>query len=72
MVEVDKKAAGGGLAGIASTVRPILALIIFSYVFHESKTILTRAYNIRLHAIENYGYSKILRFAISCWLVFFL
>ena len=44
--------------GVVSTwLRPVLAIILLGITIQQCQTILTTAYTIRLHAIENYGYS---------------
>lgn len=44
--------------GVVSTwLRPVLAIILLGITIQQCQKILTTAYTIRLHAIENYGYS---------------
>jgi len=59
MVESAASAAppNNALGGVvASLLRPVLALVVLSFVVKEGIVILTKAYTIRLHAIETYGY----------------
>jgi hypothetical protein len=53
----------GGIGGIFlerffSIARLLLAICLLVLTISQSHTILKRAYSIRLHAIENYGFGK--------------
>jgi len=54
----DKKSGGVGGSSIVTILRHVLALLLLGVTVHQCQTILTRAYTIRLHAIETYGYSE--------------
>jgi hypothetical protein len=47
-----------GVVGVGSLLRPALALLLFVVTLYQCRTILIRAYTIRLHSIETYGYSE--------------
>jgi hypothetical protein len=55
-------AAGIGIGGMFERITPVLRLILATSlvcaVIVQSRTILTNAYSIRLHAIENYGFGE--------------
>ena len=59
---------GGGTDGrsdyIGSLLRPILAVTLLAFVVVQGRTILTKAYTIRLNAIEQYGHSELYVFFI--------
>jgi hypothetical protein len=58
----DKVAAAPGVGGLFERIIPalrlILAISLVCATVVQSRTILTKAYSIRLHAIENYGFGE--------------
>lgn len=46
-------------ASIEAVFRPTLIVVLLSVFLVTSQSILTTAYTIRLHAIENFGYSEL-------------
>ena len=46
-------------ASIEAVFRPTLIVVLLSVFLVASQSILTTAYTIRLHAIENFGYSEL-------------
>ena len=42
--------------GVEDWLRPCFAFLLLAFVIKEGHVILTKAYTIRLHAIETYGY----------------
>ena len=57
-----------GVVGVGSLLRPALALLLFVVTLYQCRTILIRAYTIRLHSIETYGYSELI---ILCFALYF-
>jgi hypothetical protein len=53
VVASTKLSSTGGIA------RLLLAICLIVLTISQSHTVLKRAYSIRLHAIENYGFGKI-------------
>lgn len=58
MVASTKPSSGVLLDRLCSLTRLLLAVGLTVLTISQSHTILKRAYSIRLHAIENYGFGK--------------
>ena len=61
-----------GISGVGALLRRALALLLLVVTMYQCRTILTRAYTIRLHSIETYGYSGYLLTFVSTFLFPFL